>query len=532
MDNAPTLSARDWLGLGVALLLLNSSLSFHNVWPTLWITLRPEISMEAAALVVLLALYNRFVGRPSNRSLMLCAGVLFLMVIGRYLEVTAPALYGRAVNIYWDAQYLPAVAAMLAGAAPLYVTILVGVGLIVVSGLVLWALFWALTRVRDVLEVPRAARYVRAVMAVVVALYFLGYYTPLPTLGWFSIPVSQTYARQARFVISAIGGSDALASLPAESPLSAVDLDAVPRRDVLVTFVESYGATAYDAEPVARALDGPRRAFAEAIESTGREVVSAFIAPPTFGGGSWLSHASFMTGLNIADAASYDALLTQSRPTLAKLFAQKGFRTIALMPGLKNEWPEGAFYGFDVIYGAARLDYSGPEFGWWRIPDQYALAKVTETELGLRDRAPVFMFFPTISTHMPFRPTPPYQADWQRAGSATPYTPEELGSRLTRSPEWLNLRPSYADALAYTYAYWSGYLLAQDAQDFLLVLVGDHQPPASVSGEGARWDVPVHVITRERALVERLVAYGFAPGLTPAPAPIAAMHELSLMLLR
>ena len=29
--------------------------------------------------------------------------------------------------------------------------------------------------------------------------------------------------------------------------------------------------------------------------------------------------------------------------------------------------------------------------------------------------APLFVFFPTISTHIPFSPTPPYQPDWPRA---------------------------------------------------------------------------------------------------------------------
>jgi hypothetical protein len=526
------LSARQWLQLGVALALLNSSLSFHNVWPTLWITMRAELSMEIAALVLLLALYHRYIGSPSNRLLILVAGVLLFMALGRYMEVTAPALYGRAVNIYWDAQHLPAVAAMLAGAAPLYLTIAVILGVAALFGLTFWLLRWSLTQVRRALEVQRVAKPLRIAAAGIVALYFLGYYASLPTLGWYSIPVSQTYARQAGFVIRALGGSNAMASLPTTSPLSAIDLTALPGNDVIVTFVESYGATAYDAESVALALDGPRRALAAAIESTERRVVSAFVEPPTFGGGSWLSHASFMTGLNVAEAASYDTLLTQSRPTLAKLFAAKGFRTIALMPGLKNEWPEGSFYGFDEIYGASRLDYSGPEFGWWRIPDQFALAKVAELELSARDRAPVFLFFPTISTHMPFRPTPPYQADWQRIASTTPYTDEDLGNRLNRTPEWLNLRPSYADALAYTYTYWSGYLTEHHEQDFLLVLVGDHQPPASVSGEGARWDVPVHVITRDTDLIDQLVSRGFEPGLRPAPTPVGSMHELSVWLLR
>ena len=40
--------------------------------------------------------------------------LMLALTLGRYAEVTAPALYGRPVNLYWDAQHLPKVAAMLA----------------------------------------------------------------------------------------------------------------------------------------------------------------------------------------------------------------------------------------------------------------------------------------------------------------------------------------------------------------------------------------------------------------------------------
>ena len=70
------------------------------------------------------------------------------------------------------------------------------------------------------------------------------------------------------------------------------------------------------------------------------------------------------------------------------------------MPGVRAAWPEGAFYGFDEIYDIARLDYQGPSFGWWNITDQFALARMDALEIASRSRQPVFVFFPTISTHM------------------------------------------------------------------------------------------------------------------------------------
>ena len=42
---------------------------------------------------------------------------MFVLTIGRYADVTAPALYGRPMNLYWDARHLPNVGAMLAEVA-------------------------------------------------------------------------------------------------------------------------------------------------------------------------------------------------------------------------------------------------------------------------------------------------------------------------------------------------------------------------------------------------------------------------------
>jgi hypothetical protein len=64
-----------------------------------------------------------------------------------------------------------------------------------------------------------------------------------------------------------------------------------------------------------------------------------------------------------------------------------------------------------------------------------------------------------------------------------------------------------------------------------MILLGDHQPAAAVSGEGAPWDVPVHVIAGRKAVLHRLVEHGFRPGLTPERPALGRMHALLPMLL-
>jgi hypothetical protein len=59
-----------------------------------------------------------------------------------------------------------------------------------------------------------------------------------------------------------------------------------------------------------------------------------------------------------------------------------------------------------------------------------------------------------------------------------------------------------------------------------MIVIGDHQPPAAVSGKDAPWRVPVHVIGRRRRVLHALVDQGFRPGLEPRRPSIGAMHAL------
>ncbi len=91
--------------------------------------------------------------------------------------------------------------------------------------------------------------------------------------------------------------------------------------------------------------------------------------------------------------------------------------------------------------------------------------------------------------------------------------------------------PGYIDALAYDFAVVGGYLRQRPEQKLLMVLIGDHQPAAAVSGEGASWNVPVHVIASDASILERLKERGFVDGLTPPASSLARMHLLAPMLL-
>jgi phosphoglycerol transferase MdoB-like AlkP superfamily enzyme len=228
----------------------------------------------------------------------------------------------------------------------------------------------------------------------------------------------------------------------------------------------------------------------------------------------------------VRDDDHYARLMTLRRPTLVSVFKNAGYRAVAVMPGLRESWPEGAFYGFDKIYGADALGYHGPGFGWWRIPDQFSLAALDARELQPRPRKPVFAFFPTVSTHTPFEPTPPLQPDWRRMLSSQPYDAEPLRRALTQTPIWTDMGKAYVSSVGYFLDTLASYLRVRADSNIVMIVLGDHQPAANVSGEGAPWDVPVHVIARSPAILTALQAHGFRPGLVPVRPVAGKMSEL------
>jgi hypothetical protein len=537
MERIPGPTIRQWLLLAIALFLLNAAVTFQNVWPTLWITTRHELSIELGVLLLVLVLYAEIAARlkwsPPGRGTTLALTVLlFVLAVGRYADVTAPALYGRPVNLYWDAQHLPKVAAMLAEVAQPWMIAAVMLGVVAFVVVVGGLLYWSLARVSQGLRsnLPRRALGVLAI--VVVNAYLLGHAFDWPTQHYFSLPVAATYEQQVEFIVEAYG-ADTGRELPVE-PLPESDLGRVAGADVLLMFLESYGALTYDSPEIAAIVAPARAELGAAIDATGRLAASAFVESPTFGGSSWLAHSTLMSGFEVREGGNYDLLLTQRRETLPSLFAASGYRSIALMPGMKSPWPEGSFYGFDAMLGEKDLDYHGPEFGWWRIPDQYSLAKLDELAFGTEKRAPAFVFFPTVNTHIPFRPTPPYQPDWQRVLTAHPFDDADTAASLAQPPDWTSLGVPYAQGFAYTLRYLGGYLRAHPHADIVLVLLGDHQPAAGVTGPGARWDVPVHVITSRPDIVTALLDSGFSAGveLAPRQRAVGSMRDLTGVLLK
>ena len=305
------------------------------------------------------------------------------------------------------------------------------------------------------------------------------------------------------------------------------DLSALRGKDVLLVFVESYGRVAVEgpgSAPVRELLD----AGTARLRAAGFGARSAFLSSSTFGGSSWLAHATVQSGLSVSDQGRYDRLLSSGRTTLTSAFDRAGWRTVALLPSTRGEWPEGqAFYGFDDVYGRSGLGYAGPTFGFSAMPDQFALAAFERLELGVPTRPRVMAAIELTSSHGPWAPLPT-TVDPAALGDGSVFhgiradavSAAQLWSERERVPA------AYRTSIAYSLTSVISFVERHGDDDLVLVVLGDHQPSTVVSGFGGNRDVPVTVVARDPHVVEQTAGWGWQEGLRPdEEAPVWPMES-------
>ena len=132
---------------------------------------------------------------------------------------------------------------------------------------------------------------------------------------------------------------------------------------------------------------------------------------------------------------------------------------------------------------------------------------------------------------MPFSPTPPYQENWDRILSHTPYDQKLLALGTEPSVNPKTARFAYEKAIDYELRLLAGFLRKTAFQSPVIIVLGDDQPPELVSGRDASWLVPVHVFARDAATIEPFFQAGFTHGFVPtglALGRLNGLHELIL----
>ena len=350
---------------------------------------------------------------------------------------------------------------------------------------------------------------------------------PVPVAARSAAALAYELAQQVPASLADQAGFDA--QLAAPDPFRATppgDLLAGLRgKDVVLTFVESYGRSAVEDPALAPAVDAVLDAGTRSLDAAGFASRSGYLTSPVFGGGSWLAHATLFSGLWVTNQRHHDALVATDRLTLTRAFQQAAWRTVAVMPATFSDWPEQRFFGVDRVDDSRTMGDRARLYNRFETPDQYTLAQFQRTERATPGHAPVMADIPLVTSHWPWANVPRL-VDWADVGDGSVYDAmggtDDPVAATASSPALM--RAGYVDSIAYSLRSLISYVQRYGDDNLVLVFLGDHQPASSVTGQGASHDVPVTIVARDPKVLDRIAGWGWTDGLRPGPqAPVWRM---------
>jgi len=309
-------------------------------------------------------------------------------------------------------------------------------------------------------------------------------------------------------------GHDRFRSTPADRLLTGLR-----GKDVLLVFVESYGRVAVQGSSFSPGVDAVLHRGDAQLRTAGFSARSAFLTSPTFGGLSWLAHSTLQSGIRVDGQRRYDQLVENDRVTLTSAFKRAGWRAVGVMPANHRAWPEGfSYYRYDAIYDRRNLGYRGPGFGLPPMPDQYALAALQRLELAKPHRRPLFAEVDLISSHTPWTRIPRL-IPWKAVGDGSIFgrIPPEEASQASLFGDSKRARSAYGHSIEYSLRSLFSFVQRYGNAKTVLVVLGDHQPATTVSGQDAGHDVPISVIAHDPRVLDRIAGWGWQDGLLPSP---------------
>jgi hypothetical protein len=131
------------------------------------------------------------------------------------------------------------------------------------------------------------------------------------------------------------------------------------------------------------------------------------------------------------------------------------------------------------------------------------------------------------SSHTPFAPIP-QMVDWDAVGDGSIYGPIAAAGK-TRDQVWKStgkVRTEYARSVAYSVGALTSWAARYGDDNLVMVVFGDHQAAPTVSGQDASHDVPISIIAKDPAVLNRIAGWGWQDGLHPdETAPVWRMDS-------
>ncbi|MFJ9536713.1 CDP-alcohol phosphatidyltransferase [Streptomyces sp. NPDC101225] len=515
----------------LALVLVVAALVMPNRWETFRTAEFVRLPVEALLGAAVLTALPR---RPR-----LVAGVLFGLALGvltvlNLLDIGFYQYLGRGFNIILDWPLLTDAQSYLGDTLGRGTAELAAIGAVLLVALILAVMVLAVVRVgglvgRNPGHSTRALLVLSAFWMVCASLNLQNAGVPLSAEH--TVTMLKYRAERVRDAIrdEAAFGRTARADTFGNTPPSQLVPD-LRGKDMVFTFIESYGRSAIEDPVEAPGVDATLDARTEALAKVGFHAKSGWLTSATYGGSSWLGHSTTMSGLWINNQSRYRTVTAGNGEhlTLTKAFQKTGaFDTVGVMPGVQKGWPEARWYGLDKVYNAFQLGYRGPKFSWSTMPDQYALEQFQQRVHSKKpaDGKSRMSFVILTSSHQPWAPIPT-MVPWDRLGDGKVFDAvHDAGKKpsdiITSSPK---SQAEYGKSVQYSVTALTEWLERYGKDNTVLVFLGDHQPIARVSGNHANRDVPISIVAKDPKVLDKIADWGWTDGLRPAhDAPVWKM---------
>ncbi|TVR90374.1 MAG: hypothetical protein EA428_08680 [Spirochaetaceae bacterium] len=303
-------------------------------------------------------------------------------------------------------------------------------------------------------------------------------------------------------------------------------------RDIHTIVVESYGYAVFSRPELNDMYSPIHQEFEYALSEAGYQAVSGYLLAPVAGGFSWLAEATFMTGQLIDSQPAFLRLLEQENiPSVSSVLQDGGYYTFMVRPGtVHGRWNnEADFYGFSdtMIPYDGDFEYKGPGFSYVPVTDQFAMWRAYQRLQEARgpggpaEDRPLYAHYQLVSSHTPFNRIPPYLENWEDLGDGSIYRELEIKTFDNTWGRGNELDEGYIASLDYAMTVVHEYLtrfLAEDDNSLILIW-GDHQPQRPIRENNAHLSVPLHVLSRDPALLEPWLEQGLQPGFIPRQEP-------------
>ncbi|WUB68114.1 CDP-alcohol phosphatidyltransferase [Streptomyces sp. NBC_00582] len=529
-ERHPRVARVVWWGVTLlSLVLVIGALLLPNRMAALQVNRFVRLPGEAIiGAAVLLALPRR----PRIALAALGGAVLGALTVLNLLDIGFMEYLGRDFNLVLDWGLLDDAQSYLADTLGKTAALAAAVGVVLLVVLVITLMALATVRLSNVLvrDTRRATRGTLIAGTAWITCSVLGFqYAGIPVASERVANRLESEARQVRATIrdEAAFGEEARSDTFGNTPADQLVPD-LRGKDMIFTFIESYGRSAIEDPVIAPGVDATLTARTEALAKAGFHAKSGWLTSATYGGSSWLGHSTTLSGLWVDNQQRYRTVMASDHLSLTKAFKKSGaWDTVGVMPGVQKGWPEATFYGLDKVYNAFQMGYQGPKFSWSTMPDQYALEAFQKLEHSKKRDKPLMSEIILTSSHQPWAPIPK-MVGWDELGDGSIFQGIEAAGKKASDiiADSTKSKEEYGKSVQYSVTALTEWLERYGTDDTVLVFLGDHQPISRVSGQNASRDVPISIVAKDPKVLDKIASWNWTDGLQPAHnAPVWKMSS-------